>query len=477
MLTQQNQAWMVEQGNCGLCNFCNYGFTGMGDSGQTVRITNIVGSVISITPPLYIAYNLSPVAFRYTQTLIQGAGLEYLKIKGNNTGYKEMIMMQGNYGSWVKGVEVDFADNAHIFLYNDLNCEIRDSIFHDGFNHGPGGTDNQLNLAYWTSNTLVENNIFWRQHTSVMFERGSSGNVVAYNFMTGDYHTAGTEQWEIMDIDWHGTHPMFNLLEGNENDTTVIDDFWGSSSHTTFFRDYSTGSRLFLPPRDARGALVASGGVRPSCIGTNSTSCWEDGFSANSGNSFGLDINELSTNDNVVGYITGSTHLVTGNSGAATKISPTATVFANFVCNRYGYDGSNDVVGHTAGYFASNKTNTSMFRHGVNDCTTNAITWDAGHPVHTLPASFYRNSKPSFFGASPWPGIGPDITGAAGWGGFVNSNPAHQCFNAATNNGTINTGTFDPLTCYAAVASAPIVSLNPLSLTFRYRKIKISCSA
>jgi hypothetical protein len=46
-----------------------------------------------------------------------------------------------------------------------------------------------------------------------------------------------------------------------------------------------------------------------------------------------------------------------------------------------------------------------------------------------LPASFYLASKPSFFGANPWPGIGPDVAASgvnaiSNVGGYAWKNPA-----------------------------------------------------
>lgn len=337
-----------------------------------------------------------------------------------------------------------------------MDSEISDNYFHDGFNHGPGGTDNQLNLAYWSSNNLIVNNIFWRQHVAIMIERGPSGNVIAYNYITGNYHTAGTEEWEVIDIDWHGTHPMFNLLEGNEDDTLVADDFWGSSSNETIFRHYATGVREFIPPRDAPGTLVPGTGTRPSCIGTNSSGCWEDGFSSSSGNTFGIDINAESTSFNLVGVITGSTHMVSTDGAAPLKISPQSN-FGNFVCQRIGYDGSNDAVGpgvSAPAIFANNLANTSSFQHGYNNCSTGAITWAAG-VTHTLPPSFFLASEPNWWGSRPWPGIGPDVTGGTGWQSFVNNNPAADCFNTTTSNGTSNTRAFNPDSCYPTSVSSP----------------------
>jgi len=180
---------------------------------------------------------------------------------------------------------------------------------------------------------------------------------------------------------------------------------------------------------------------------------------------FGLDINSLSTSFNLVGDITGSSRMVSTDAAAPLKASP-QTGFGNFVCQRIGYDGSNDALGPTTGFFANNLTNTSSFFHGFNNCSTGAITWAAG-VTHTLPPSFYLASKPNWWGSRPWPGIGPDITGGTGWQAFVNNNPAADCFATTTVNGTSNTSSFNPDACYPPSSnSTPPAPAGPMFVKF-----------
>lgn len=380
MLTQRDLSYMTEAGHGGTCTFCTSGFTGDGDSGQNVVITAVNGTTLTIDPPLYIDYTNSPTAFRFTHAAATNSGLENLKISSfgqHPAGQSANIMMGAAYASWVLGVESDFADNAHMYMYFDTHCEVRNSYFHDGYNHGPGQTDNQLNIAYKTSASLIINNIFWRQHVSVMFERGSSGNVLAYNFMSGNYHQAQLS-WHQSDIDFHGAHPMMNLLEGNADDFVQVDDYWGSSSHTTIFRNYAGGAHQYVPPLNARGALQIGSAI------------WEDG-----GNDFAYDVNDLQNYNNLVGVIAGNSHTKSAGD-AGVKVSP-ASGFNNGVCIRYGYDGSND---------ASVNPNTvfpTTFIHGVYDCQAGTFTWDSAHPDHTLPASFFLSSKPTWW--DPYRGL------------------------------------------------------------------------
>jgi hypothetical protein len=418
---------MTQVGHGGNCNFCNSETANDHNSGEVVRVTNVAGTTLTIEPPLYIAYANPSYIFRFTSTVATNSGFEDLKISQNNThsnGNVATINMIGAYASWVKGVESDFADNAHMFLQYSLHCEVRNSFFHDAFQHGPGSNDQQLNLAYKTSASLIVNNIFWRQHASVMSERGPSGNVIAYNYAMDNYNTANL--WQEPSMDTHGVHPMMQLYEGNVVSLMLWDDYWGSSSHMTLFRNYVSGVSKRLPPLDARGALVPG------------SAAWEDGI----GNDFGIDINDYNDYYNVVGDILGSTH---GNSipYVDSRVSP-ASGFGNNVYLRIGYNGSDDAT------ISPNTVYPTTFIDGVYLPISATFQWNSG--AHSLPVSFFFTSKPSWWGSQPWPPIGPDVTGGniAGVGGYANSIPAMDCFNSVTSNGTTNVTTFNEATCYPA---------------------------
>lgn len=435
-LTQANYSYMTELGQ-GNCNFCNYGMVGEGDSGQVVRVTNVSGTTLTIDPPLVIGYANTPTVYPFTRAATVNAGVSSLKLSGHNTqtsGANEpMILMMGCYNCWLYRYEGDFADNAHMFMMWDVHCEVRDSYFHDAFLHGAGQTDSQLNLAYKTTASLIINNIFWRLHAGIMNQRGPAGNVIAYNYLDGNYNVTGGLGTQEPGLDTHGAHPMMNLYEGNITNFMLWDDQWGSSSHHTLFRNYVKGTTFNVPPRNARGTLTPGSGQ------------WED-----SGNSFGIDLCNLNTSYNLVGIITGSAH-ATAQGYVDSRIDP-ATPATGASCIRYGYPQDFSAPSTVS----PNTVYSTTFIHGVYGCNSGTFTWDSGHSDHTLPASFFLSSKPSWWGTQPWPPIGPDVTSGnlSGSGGFANTIPALDCFNIVTSSGTINTGAFTPATCYAATAPA-----------------------
>jgi hypothetical protein len=63
----------------------------------------------------------------------------------------------------------------------------------------------------------------------------------------------------------------------------------------------------------------------------------------------------------------------------------------------------------------------TILRGGNYDYLTNSVHWE-NITAQTIPKSLYLSGKPSFFGGTPWPAIGPDISG------YVNTIPARACY-------------------------------------------------
>ena len=56
----------------------------------------------------------------------------------------------------------------------------------------------------------------------------------------------------------------------------------------------------------------------------------------------------------------------------------------------------------------------TALRGGNYSAYTQQATWDASITDHNIPASLYLSSKPAFFGALPWPAIGPELNPMVG---------------------------------------------------------------
>lgn len=247
-------------------------------------------------------------------------------------------------------------------------------------------------------------------HASVMINWGASGNVIGYNFSDGNFKENALNCM-MTDMTYHGAHPMFNLWEGNVAISFTPDSYWGSASHNTAFRNWLRGTTEACMPFTGRAPEDTS-----NCH-------WEVQ------NTRAIALDYANRYFNLVGNVAGSPEMLQltyYNNGT----QPIPTTPVTIAPQLRSYD--NMVYGYAFGYASSGDDGTSplantlpyatLFWHGDVNLVNNATVWDAGTGNHTLPASLYLTSKPSWFGGSPWPGIGPDVPG------YYGKNPAQLCY-------------------------------------------------
>jgi hypothetical protein len=260
------------------CTYCDQIFGGTRARGQIVQITSVSGSgpyTVGITPALYTNYGVasgtSP-AWATPFGVENGGqpdciycGIENIQIKANGTGLSagmaDIVMTECAF-CWVKNVEDNYTDGDHVDVLFSYRNEIRDSYFSNAFGHGAGGTDADVMLAAKTSGTLVENNIMERLHSSIVNNWGAAGNVYGYNYLVGSYDAVGVFANMIDLAANHGFHPQFNLFEGNVGPNFEPDDFHGSSSTGTTFRNWWRADTLVAPYKaQAISSISCSGGT------------------------------------------------------------------------------------------------------------------------------------------------------------------------------------------------------------------------
>ena len=235
----------------GSCTWCGGLWGSDRVRGQIVEVRSVNGSVVGISPGLYSNFSHTPWAQPFSMAR-KWVGIENLQVYNNNTlgGYSG-----DNFGffmcayCWLKGVEGNgtTSNDDHVDIYYGYRDEVRDSYFVGCTTHGPGSADCDVFLGSKTSATLIENNIVERTHGAIEIDWGAAGNVIGYNYTTGQFD-AGDTTFTVMDQAMHGAHPQFNLLEGNNSAVIFPDSIWGTSSHTTVFRNWARGTNVRLPP-------------------------------------------------------------------------------------------------------------------------------------------------------------------------------------------------------------------------------------
>ena len=441
---------VTSNGSEGACTWCDL-WGGTRSASQIVEVTSVSGKTVGIAPSLYYNYSLTPLATPIPMS--QGAGVEDLQIYANNTGYGFNFFMGNCSGCWISGVEGNYADGDQVGVYLSYFGSVVNSYFSNAYLHTAGGSDSDVDLAIGTSGMLVENNILERLHVDIMLEWGAAGNVIAYNYMFGQFD-GGAPYALFPALDLHGAHPMYNLWEGNIASDFESDSTWGSSSDNTSFRNWATGTTLIC-----------------ETSGRQTVNCAQNGNLAFQ-TAQAVQYHYESTSNNDVGNVVGSAEQLTlaenyngngisGTNGTAmSHVNTAVAVCGPSPCGpgSLSYDAVtyNYVLGYGEGSddgssgYDSIQPYLTLFLHGAYTASTASTTWSSG-VTQSLPDSFYRSAKPAWFGNVPWPPIGPDVSGGTGPGGHAYKIPAEVCYENALG-GTDGTGSplpgFNAATCY-----------------------------
>lgn len=443
--------YVTAAGSGGNCNWCDgWSDTGRLARGQIVEVTKVAGSRVSFKPSLYGTYANSPGAIPFRMS-VRNAGVEDLQVYATNAGYAANFGLHMCAYCWVKGVESNYTDGDHVEIYWGFHDEVRDSYFSNAFLHSPGRYDSDIQVGFKTSASLVENNIIERTHTAIMLEWGAAGNVIAYNYSTGEFDSKA-KNLSIGGIVFHGAHPQFNLLEGNVVTKIEEDPVWGSSSHTTAFRNWILGTNRICSTLGGRAVV--------SCADSHS----HYGFQA----ARAIDLSYLATADSYVANVVGSTQMQ-ALKGYTAPLRQQASIEyparRSYDAAAYGWsfgygstsdDGSGSGCGGGTPPCHRARVSSSIVLHGNFSNISGITSWNSSIS-RELPVSFYLAAKPTWWNMVPYPASGPDVDGGFGPGGHSYGNPAQACYFKVMHGVDGGEGgplAFDPDQCYRVKSMA-----------------------
>jgi hypothetical protein len=477
-----------------VCTYKGYGagnsdgrvISGVTHSEQQVTyvtgVTSLGGGsyTVTISPGVYftnIRSGQSPGA--WWPGFVQNDGIENLTLdySQSTAGADSFgaIQFYNCYECWVKGIQSIDAGRNHVFVYQSGNDVVRDSYFYQSQAHA---TTSYTVEPEETSALLIENNIMQQVTVPVMFGN-CSGCVTGYNYAVESIYTPQTDLL-FGPFLGHNAGNNFDLWEGNLFTEYQADDAWGTSDQTTLFR--------------------------------NSIPGWASGKTANT---VPILIRAWSRDYNIVGNILGqpSYHTVyqsyaTSTTGGVNSGNESSTVYA------FGYSGSGGTCSGGEPPCDALVWPTIM-RWGNYDVVNAATQWNSteASPAantyvnanftssyfstlsHTLPASLYYSSTPSWWpSGKAWPPIGPDVsTGNVGictgtyagaqatssaqctggtlstaWASTVTSIPAQDCYlntMGGPPDGSGSVLSFNASVCYDPASSGLPAPPTGLTLT------------
>jgi len=432
---------------CGVANSCELQGTNSSRSGrgqeQIVTVMAISGTTVTVSPGLAMPNwrsSQNPGAW-WANSEIQGVGIENLTLD-NSAGLGALCSGCGNIvfnnaaNCWVNDVRSIEHNGtggnpvqAHVRVYISAHITIQNSYFY--------GSDNWAQSygieLFESSDILIQNNICQHVTVCTILNGPDSGSVMAYNFSVDDNYTGGgtAPQWMQPTHGLHEIGEAMELYEGNSGLGFQADNIHGTHHFGTFFRNHYYGDIWNNPAK------------------------WN--------NTYMIHLTKYARFFNVIGNVLGSPYYNTYQGTSATSIF--------------------DVNGDPDGSYSTisdPRVAATLMRWGNYDTVTGTVHFSASevpsgitnyaNPVPsstTLPASFYLISQPSWWvfpsgTTSPFPGIGPDVTGGNGPGGHSYYNPAENCWYNVMHGvvGVSGLLSFDASKCYPNSSGQPAPPTN-----------------
>ncbi len=224
----------------------------LGSVGQLVQINSISSNTIFLNSPLRKNYSLTDVPKITRLQPATGSGIECLSIKrlDASSWQSSNIRIENAAKCWVKNIESDSTNFAHVNITSATNIQVTGSNFHGAFAYGGSGQGYGVVLQSTSGECLVENNTFQHLRHSMLLQSGANGNVLSYNYSTQPYWSDASPVIPTDaagDMVLHGNWPYANLFEGNYGQNMIIDNSHGvNGPFNTFFRNRGANYGLFM---------------------------------------------------------------------------------------------------------------------------------------------------------------------------------------------------------------------------------------
>jgi len=428
-------------------NYSPAGSNGGRAQTEVHEVTNIAGTTVTITPPI------GAPNWRSSQTpkgnwqpgQLNDVGLENLSIDWTNvqgTSYNVGIDVAGCKDCWFAGIRdvdsstIPVSQIDGLVITNSMRVTVKDSYF---FGPGANGTSIESIQLAADSSLLLQNNIIQAGAQAIYSNGPLTQSVIAYNFSVFPSSVPGN-----VDYDTHGAGENMNLFEGNIGTSVDNDTIHGSHYMQTILRNllYHAPSSAFWRQPIILQSWARFSNVVGNVLGDSSYNTYQANETYNS-----AAIYELGHNGAANPTVNDDPHVL-----------PTLLRWGNWdiVTNAVRWCGNSSDTG-----WATTCASTSEVPSSIPNFPNPVPTLgDTGAGQSAMPASFYLSSKPSGWvfpsgnATTPWPGIGPEVTGGniSNTGGHAYLNPAANCYLNVMHGPADGSGSplsFNANACYA----------------------------
>lgn len=374
------------------CNNPNGSSSNPGGGGRPERdgleyhmIVSVAGNVVTIEAPGVMMPNfasgLSPQGWIVANP-ISTAGVVDMTIDLSNASVAETcVEAYDGYHVWTNQVICLQNKFAGFNYFQTINSNLQSSYAYGTTASLPSGYGFRV---YDTSLNVIQNNNCQNIAGGCYFKEASAvGDVWGYNgcvssFVTNSMTPCATQHW---------VDPL-NLDEGNCFSQNSSDNVHGTTDLQTRFRNCYFGWQS-----NPSTALTAF---------TNAITDWAKSRYSNN------IANILGTPGYHTSYTSASSATAIYNFGTGNTTSPGGvTIPTDSLSSSTSLLSGNYDTFNTATRFQSSEAPSaaSTYPNGL------PVVGNTGVGQAAFPASFYLTAKPSWFGSTPWPPIGPDITG------------------------------------------------------------------
>ena len=467
---------------------------------ELFQVTNVNSSTNTVTlanglkHPNWSAAR-TPQAWFFTP--LRNSGVEDLSIDSSGTKAAFGIQFFNATNVWVRGVRVIKAYTAPLAFFESSHFTAQDNYFYEA--QSPDNFGVHLTV---TADGLIQNNIFQQITVPIVIEGDDAGTVFGYNF-TIDNCAGVCSDAMSQSYRPHSNGDDYELYEGNVGTNYDADGDHGTHLSQTLFRNFFTGW-------ESCGTSNGQGG-NGSCGTVNQKDYQTNAFLASA---------FQGRYHNVIGNVMGTpgyhkTYQYTSNLdnysifGIGTPVAGGIPPYDPKVLSTLMRWGNYDVVSGAVRWCGnSSNTGWSSVCSSTSEIPSQLPVFpnsvptvgDTGAGQSSLPASLYLPSKPVWFGSTPWPAIGPDVSGGnvgqctgklntaglfagvpalsnsqcsgssltAAWAGHVNANPAMACYLNTMNGPPDGSGSvlpFDASNCYGGGTGGGTPPQPPSNLT------------